>query len=492
MLATAILVLMARSEEDVATCDSQMAPAEEAGSQLLQKSFRNEGKSALAEAHYHSQNPVCTGVVAQGRCWYLGEQGETCTETCAKNGFGFSFVVADPENPVTPTLVGHEPAAKQEAWAALECYVASEDRYHIANANAAKHIAKDIGSWRHDNCKLACPCGNVAETNNNDECGWKRPAECAAEYLYKGTTYRGCATVDSEHGRPWCQHNYIHTEGDMNDWSFCEYSCGTPTASPLPPTQAPPAPPAPGINTDRCVWLPASSCVQEFDYQGAHYMGCSSADHDTPWCSNTVTYAGSWNHCVYTCPNGENTDQQNQEAVEDDQLCAWELAPECARAFNYKGVDYSDCVTKDNPTPWCSYDRIHKGSWTTCQRVCTSASVPATTLPRTTPQPQIETPCTRHPEVENDEVGNSVTLDQAGYSVAASAESPINMKRFVCRVVDKIGCRVTDLPSLMAFVPYYNGLVSHQTYRFLENELITICHTGGKWVQPQPQQYVPR
>jgi hypothetical protein len=76
-------------------------------------------------------------------------------------------------------------------------------------------------------------------------------------------------------------------------------------------------------------------------------------------------------------------------------------------------------------------------------------------------------------------------LDEDGYRAAASAESPINMKRFVCRVVDKINCRVIDLPSLMAFVPYYNGLVSHQTYQFLENELTTICHTGGKWVQPK-------
>lgn len=81
-------------------------------------------------------------------------------------------------------------------------------------------------------------------------------------------------------------------------------------------------------------------------------------------------------------------------------------------------------------------------------------------------------------------------MDEAGYLVAASADSPVNMKRFVCRVTEKIGCKVTELPALMAFVPYYSGLASHQSYAFLEAELITLCHAGGNWVVPYLRQPV--
>jgi len=96
----------------------------------------------------------------------------------------------------------------------------------------------------------------------------------------------------------------------------------------------------------------------------------------------------------------------------------------------------------------------------------------------------MEEPCYRNPAAQNDVIGATVTLDEAGYKIAASAGSPINMKRFICRVSSKIGCRVTDLSSLMAFVPYYSGAVSSQTYNRLETELATLCHTGGQWLSP--------
>lgn len=82
-----------------------------------------------------------------------------------------------------------------------------------------------------------------------------------------------------------------------------------------------------------------------------------------------------------------------------------------------------------------------------------------------------------------------MTLDEAGYKISASANSPINMKRFVCRVVGKLECRVTDLASLMAFVPYYSGSITEQTYQHLESELTTLCHAGGKWVVPLDKTY---
>lgn len=92
-------------------------------------------------------------------------------------------------------------------------------------------------------------------------------------------------------------------------------------------------------------------------------------------------------------------------------------------------------------------------------------------------------PCTRHPDVENDLVGNTVDLSEAGYQAAVQTSSAINMKRFICRVADKLDCEVTDYASLMGFVPYYSGAVSHQTYAMLEHEMEILCHAGGKWLR---------
>lgn len=465
-IATTTLVLIAWAEKDAANCENGAVPSE--GHQLLQKIFRNEGK-VNHTAERHSQSPVCTSLISQGRCWYLSELGEDCATTCAKNGFGFSYVVADPKNEITKALIGHEPAAKQEAWAALECYVPSEDRFHLANGNAGKHF-EDVGTWSAENCKLACPCGNTAGDIGVENCGWKLDPACAPTYVYKGTTYTGCATVDSEHGKPWCQHNYLHKDGDINDWSPCQYKCAGDSAPVV--TTVPTAAPS-----DGCGWKLADSCVPEMDYEGTHYIGCTDVDHENPWCSNTNPYRGAWQHCVYTCPNGPVTTPA--PAPVDDTLCTWDLAPECSRAFQYKGIDYTDCVTFDHPTPWCSLDRIHKGSWTKCTRTCIPAGAAPTTVPTTS-----EDPCTRHPDVENDNIGNTVTLDEIGYQTAATADSPINMKRFICRVVSKIGCKVNDLSSLLAFVPYYSGVAGTQTYSRMETELITKCHAGGLWVSP--------
>jgi len=178
--------------------------------------------------------------------------------------------------------------------------------------------------------------------------------------------------------------------------------------------------------------------------------------------------------------------------MQPELACAWEQTPECSKSFQYKGIDYTGCAIVDHPTPWCSIDRVHKGAWKRCTRVCTSQIAPVTTaVPVTaisvTAGPTLapsDDPCARHPEAENDALGATVTLDEAGYVIAAAAESPVNMKRFVCRTISKIGCRVSELSALMAFVPYYSGLVGHQTYGRLEAELTTLCHIGGKWVVP--------
>lgn len=304
--------------------------------------------------------------------------------------------------------------------------------------------------------------------------------------------YSGCATVDSEHNKPWCQHHEQHMEpgpGAPQDWSYCDYNCA--------------AEEEPVISEEEgCEWKPAYSCAAEFDYEGVHYKGCTATDHEKPWCSNTNPYQGSWSSCIYSCAGSKDTIDEDlipKLPTDNAEDCYWQPRTDCPRSFEYKGIEYVGCTEKDHPVPWCSHDRVHKGSWTTCTKICNNTSVPISTpaptpaptsndtASNTTDLPAEEAPCTRHPESENDVIGMSVTLDEAGYKVAAAADSPINMKRFICRVVGTLDCYVNDLPSLMAFVPYYSGMVSQQTYKKLVSELTTLCHTGGKWVSPLPE-----
>lgn len=72
--------------------------------------------------------------------------------------------------------------------------------------------------------------------------------------------------------------------------------------------------------------------------------------------------------------------------------------------------------------------------------------------------------------------------------MAADTDSPINMKRFICKVVDKIDCKIVDLAGLMGFIPYYSGHHPEnpkQSYAALEIELMTKCHMGGQWIEPK-------
>jgi len=497
-LVVAALALMAQSTHtEEAACDSSAAPTS-----LLQKVSRRDEKVALAdeqpqisgtEARDQGSGPgPCSGTTAQGRCWFLSELGQSCAATCSKHNRGFNFATADAQKPITPSLVGHTPNTKQEPWAALECYAPDEDRYHTANANAAKQMVNDIGNWAHPECKLACPCSGT----NLGQCTWKPPPACASEFVWNGVMYSGCATVrgspDPLHSRPWCQHHYQHyerTEGGAKqdpDWSYCSLDCDDKKQT--------------SPEKDGCDWRPASSCVREFDYEGTHYVGCTASDHHTPWCSNSSPYQGSWNKCEYKCPDKkeEMIEAVNREAKEDNMLCSWQPAEDCAKTFMYKGGAVTGCTEADYPTPWCSRDSDHTGSWTVCKRVCTHPAATETPVqPTLAPAPMPtqapftpfapasdEDPCTRHPDVENDLIGQSVTLDEPGYKIAAAAESPINMKRFICRTIQLIECKVTDVSALMAFVPYYSGLVSHQSYANLESELEVLCHAGGKWVKP--------
>jgi hypothetical protein len=52
--------------------------------------------------------------------------------------------------------------------------------------------------------------------------------------------------------------------------------------------------------------------------------------------------------------------------------CQWQLAPQCAATFSYKGAMITGCTLKDTRTPgaWCSDNAIYSGSWFKCEWHC--------------------------------------------------------------------------------------------------------------------------
>lgn len=561
-----------------------------ASSALLQTVFQRDKGSFVQEpkSEENLYGTKCTGVQAEGRCWFLSDTGQNCEDACESHGRVFSYVI--PNEAVTPRLVGHEPKQKQEPWVALECFSPSEDRYHPVNENAARHSVDDAGLWSHENCKLACPCGG----SEDERCSWNAPPECAPKFMWKGVEYSGCATVDMHHDRPWCQHNYQHTEKeDTQDWSYCTHECTKKVPAGPEPEPVEPAPPKREVivvpenavpkrevivvpkpdvegqwlladgcvkefdykgvhyvgctGTDEtskwcsttdpyigawknctyaktqeievpaldgeCTWVPAASCIKEFDYEGTHYVGCTVVDHDTPWCSNTEMYKGSWNHCTYTCPYPTPSESA---AAPAKQVCTWQPNPACADAFEYKGIEHTSCITQDHPTPWCSLDRIHRGAWETCTQVCSAADTPVAPVPepplppvppvpvpqpvsppeppappvpkpvRPVPkEPEAPSPCDRQTDMDKDVVGSTASLDEVGFKIVAATSTDANMKAFACRIVSGLDCKVVDGDDLMEFVPHYSGNVTQESYKHLETELTSLCHGGAKWVVPK-------
>jgi len=101
------------------------------------------------------------GMSSSGRCWYLGEVGQSCSAVCSSKGLAFNWQVPPEADPMVPKLLGRQPANKQFSWSRLECYVPSADRYHTAK-NAADSNSGDSGEpgdWSVDVCRLSCPCG---------------------------------------------------------------------------------------------------------------------------------------------------------------------------------------------------------------------------------------------------------------------------------------------------------------------------------------------
>lgn len=414
----------------------------------------------------------------------MSELGKSCSTTCQKQNRSFSFVLPDDDETVTPKVLGHDPVTQSGPFGALECYVPSEDRYHTANRNSAKHHdAEDIATWKHENCKLACPCGRVGVNDGNPAyegapetvpVAVEEPVPRKEEDPVGQAAPRMVKTTTQEPGLP-----------------------GFPTAV---EEQAPVPPASPRVvpqKGDECKSIPADSCVAEFNYKGLHYIGCLMSDLGTAWCSTAEQYNGSWKQCINTC-----ADKAQQKA--DVPRCTWQPSPRCSAAYRYKGVEYTGCITQDFPTPWCSIDRVHDGSWEICKKLCSAASGSVAVIPgqaavesapsvTSIPKEALE-PCQRQQGQDDDTLGSNVSLDEVGFNTIATTGSTSDMKRFVCRVVAGMGCRVADPSGLTPFVPFYSSTVAipllrwpyRKTYATLESRLSALCVSGGTSYVPTP------
>lgn len=309
--------------------------------------------------------PIAYGSVeAMNRTWFMSGIGESCASTCARNGMSYSWAAPPTNSPMTPLLLGHAAIAK-EPWTFVECYEPTDDSYHLVNKKAwgvpgetPQADLTNAANWTHSTCQLACPC----TAGLSASCRWVQPPACAQNFEYNGKMYAGCPTVD--HDRPWCMHHHHNSgkESYQYRWSNCINTCEQ--SDNIKPSSL-------------CSWKAAPSCVREFDFVGTRVVGCTALAHDTPWCSNSDPYSGSWAHCLYDCdsPTDEDkniTDQLNKDVEKDDMLCSWEAAGKCSETFTYEGVNYRGCAMfVDYPTPWCSHSPVHNGSWSPCEQVCT-------------------------------------------------------------------------------------------------------------------------
>jgi len=148
---------------------------------------RSDGEASLSE-----EAEVCPlGSFSHlGACWLLGETGASCREACDAGGLTFlGWRRRSVSDPLVPYLLAlreelPETLLRQGPWAPFECYVAGQDRFHLADVesfvldegtalaaddNAGMLLERDrlalvggswggAGDWKYSLCSLACPC----------------------------------------------------------------------------------------------------------------------------------------------------------------------------------------------------------------------------------------------------------------------------------------------------------------------------------------------
>lgn len=237
---------------------------------------------------------------------------------------------------------------------------------------------------------------------------------------------------------------------------------------------------------------------------------------------------------------------EEQRLKGEEEICHWKMPPWCAPAFQYRDLQYGQCVSDDHPRPWCSHDRSFSGSWSECSLACEPKSrvdrlakrmvlsQTAANVTRLADQAELNSTSDQFPAGDpiamppggmapnylvpvyipainlqsaggttqsggmrgsrNGGFGAAAALDESGYmSVSSRVDTP-EMTMYVRRAIAKIGCLITDELALAGFVPWYSGEADEQSFTKLDSELRCLCTRGQgpQWLQPIDPNNPPR
>ncbi|XP_078594334.1 uncharacterized protein LOC144872098 isoform X1 [Branchiostoma floridae x Branchiostoma japonicum] len=104
----------------------------------------------------------------------------------------------------------------------------------------------------------------------------------------------------------------------------------------------------------------SEKCASPFVYENAVFFGCTTLGGTEPWCALTPIYqTGQWKYC-------------DDDDILDERSNTKVVTKDCGRRgccsfpFEYGGKLYDGCKKTFGLRPWCSLDRIYKGSWKYC------------------------------------------------------------------------------------------------------------------------------
>jgi len=90
-----------------------------------------------------------------------------------------------------------------------------------------------------------------------------------------------------------------------------------------------------------------------------------------------------------------------------------------------------------------------------------------------------------HEHEQKVSLGQSASLDEAGYQKVAASKNNEEMAAFIARAaVEKLDFNITDMGGLAGLVPYYSGQKSTQHFERLLIELEEQANSGSFWIRP--------
>lgn len=116
------------------------------------------------------------------------------------------------------------------------------------------------------------------------------------------------------------------------------------------------------------VILNSVACLGDDDSSACDSISC--AIEETPKSSSLLQVRSAQEPT--SLPVAEEIEEVHgsEESSASDSHCIWQMAEQCQPSFTYKGVVRAGCIMVDNPTPWCSHHKLHKGDWSVCKYSC--------------------------------------------------------------------------------------------------------------------------